>query len=344
MGQFQRFINQVTYDMNRKREHTRRKRGRIASSGKINFSTVKMPSISGMNRGKTHFSVIQGTENMKKLIGILLIAIGVILIFSKCSGGLKAKEKVASSKAITKVEKQQIASSYIDYMQDFNIGGETLEEMLKLSLKYKKDYAYTLAVWAVESYKGVPIEQIEKCIKEKDTTNLLDEFGMYDYAAQVYKQFVYDIKCFPIKEKDLYTYENGWKDPRSYKGDRLHYGIDIMSKSNEVGKIKVRSMTNGTVENIGWNQVGGYRVGIRSKNGAYFYYAHLDSYPKGLKKGDRVQAGEIIGLMGNTGYGEEGTKGKFPVHLHIGIAVRTPDNEEFWINPYSVLQHLEKGR
>lgn len=339
MKQLQRFMNQVTYDMSRKRNYTKRKRGQILPSSKINFSAVKVPSLSKMHRGRNQFSVIEGMENMKRLIGILLIAVGVILIFSKCSGGLKAKED-KSSKETTKVE-QQVSRGYIDYMQDLNIGATTLDEMLKLSLKYQKDYAYTLAVWAVESYKGVPKEQIEKCIREKDTTNLLDEFGMYDHAAQVYKQFIYDIRCFPIKEKDVYTYKNGWKEPRSYKGDRLHYGIDIMSKAGERGKIQVRSMTDGIVENIGWNQVGGYRVGIRSKNGAYFYYAHLESYPKNLKQEDRVKAGQIIGLMGDTGYGEEGTRGKFPVHLHIGIAAKTPNNEEFWINPYSILEYLE---
>nr|WP_307990231.1 M23 family metallopeptidase [uncultured Niameybacter sp.] len=339
MKSFQRFIGQVTYDMSRKRNYTRRKRGQIIPSNKINFSVVKAPSLSKMNRGRNQFVAFEGIENMKKLIGILLIAVGVILIFSKCSGGLKAKEE-KSSKETTKVE-QQISKGYIDYMQDLNIGAKTLDEMLKLSLKYQKDYAYTLAVWAVESYKGVSNEEIKKCIKEKDITNLLDEFGMYDHAAQVYKQFIYDIECFPIKEKNVYTYKNGWKEARSYKGDRLHYGIDIMSKEEEAGKIQVRSMTDGVVENIGWNQVGGYRVGIRSENGAYFYYAHLDSYPKNLKQEDRVKAGQVIGLMGDTGYGEEGTRGKFPVHLHIGIAVKTPSNEEFWVNPYSILEYLE---
>jgi murein DD-endopeptidase MepM/ murein hydrolase activator NlpD len=34
-----------------------------------------------------------------------------------------------------------------------------------------------------------------------------------------------------------------------------------------------------------------------------------------------VQAGTLLGFMGDTGYGEEGTSGKFPVHLHVGIYV-----------------------
>lgn len=38
-----------------------------------------------------------------------------------------------------------------------------------------------------------------------------------------------------------------------------------------------------------------------------------------IKEGDQVQAGEMLGFMGDSGYGEEGTTGQFPVHLHLGI-------------------------
>ena len=59
-------------------------------------------------------------------------------------------------------------------------------------------------------------------------------------------------------------------------------------------------------------------MGILAPGGAYFYYAHLDSYAD-LKEGDPVKAGDFLGYMGDSGYGEEGTTGKFPVHLHVGI-------------------------
>lgn len=82
-------------------------------------------------------------------------------------------------------------------------------------------------------------------------------------------------------------------------------------------------MTDGVVEAIGWLTKGGYRIGVRAPGGGYFYYAHLSSYAKDFQPGDAVAAGDILGYMGDTGYGEEGTTGKFPVHLHVGIYVRT---------------------
>ena len=34
-----------------------------------------------------------------------------------------------------------------------------------------------------------------------------------------------------------------------------------------------------------------------------------------LKEGDIVEPGQVIGYVGSTGYGKEGTSGKFPPHF-----------------------------
>ena len=49
--------------------------------------------------------------------------------------------------------------------------------------------------------------------------------------------------------------------------------------------------------------------------------------------------------MGDSGYGaQEGTVGNFPVHLHVGIYLKTDNYEELSVNPYWVLRYLEKRR
>ena len=96
---------------------------------------------------------------------------------------------------------------------------------------------------------------------------------------------------------------------------------------------------------MGWLEKGGWRLGIRAPGGAYLYYAHLYSYSKEWKKGDKVIAGDLLGFMGDTGYSKvEGTTGNFDVHLHLGIYIRTDNNEEMSVNPYWVLKYLEKYR
>lgn len=156
-----------------------------------------------------------------------------------------------------------------------------------------------------------------------------------------------ELEFYPVPEssvdKTLKTsYVDTWMDERSYKGKRFHEGTDIMASKNKRGLYPVVSMTDGTVANIGWLEKGGYRIGIISDSSAYYYYAHLDSYA-GVSQGDNVHAGEFLGYMGDSGYGKEGTKGEFPVHLHLGIYIYL-DGNEISLNPYYVLNSLENNK
>lgn len=66
------------------------------------------------------------------------------------------------------------------------------------------------------------------------------------------------------------------------------------------------AVESGIVENLGWNQYGGWRVGIRSfDTKRYYYYAHLRKnhpYSEGMEEGRIVKAGDVIGYLGMTGY------------------------------------------
>ena len=164
------------------------------------------------------------------------------------------------------------------------------------------------------------------------------------YALRQYYEAVWaDVTCFPAPYDGI-SYEDTWLAPREYGGKRRHEGTDLFGRVTVSGYYPVVSMTDGVVEAIGWLPLGGYRIGIRSAHGGYFYYAHLSQYERPFAKGETVEAGEILGFMGNTGYGEEGTFGKFPVHLHLGIYVTLPSKEELSVNPYWVLKAIEDIR
>lgn len=156
----------------------------------------------------------------------------------------------------------------------------------------------------------------------------------------MYETVLDGIACFPVAEKDKCSFDNSWLAERTYGGKRQHEGCDIMSNVNERGLFQIVSVSDGVVEQMGWLDKGGYRVGIRSDAGAYFYYAHLYDYAKGLQIGKKVEAGEILGTMGDSGYGKEGTVGKFPVHLHFGIYLNI-DGEEKSVNPYWILRYIK---
>lgn len=169
----------------------------------------------------------------------------------------------------------------------------------------------------------------------------LTKYNAEGYAAftEAYGAVWDDLICFPVAEQGM-TFENSWMFERNYGGKRGHEGTDIMPPENISGYYRVVSMTDGVVEQIGWLPKGGYRIGIRAPSGGYFYYAHLEAYSRAYQIGETVTAGEVLGTMGDTGYGEEGTHGQFPVHLHLGIYIRTKLHEELSVNPYWILRYL----
>ena len=157
-----------------------------------------------------------------------------------------------------------------------------------------------------------------------------------------------DLEYFPVAEASNRTdmtvsFVNSWMFDRDYGGSRQHEGTDIMPSVDERGLYPVVSMTDGTVRSMGWLELGGWRIGIDAPGGAYFYYAHLASYAD-LKEGDQVEAGDLLGYMGDSGYSTvEGTTGNFPVHLHLGIYLYD-SGQEISVNPYPVLKYTEQHR
>lgn len=166
---------------------------------------------------------------------------------------------------------------------------------------------------------------------------------LYGYNKAILSDLIY----FPVPmvtsgEADI-SYADSWFKTRHYGGIRRHEGTDLMASNNIRGYFPVISITDGVVENIGWLEKGGDRVGIRSTSGCYFYYAHLSSYAPDLNEGDTVIAGQLLGFMGDSGYGPEGTIGQFDVHLHLGIYVDSVFGE-LSVNPYWILKMLEDNR
>lgn len=165
----------------------------------------------------------------------------------------------------------------------------------------------------------------------------------FERVSGYYSAILDDVVCFPV-DSDGIVYENSWMFERNYGGRRGHEGTDLMPPENLRGQYRIVSMTEGIVEKIGWLPLGGYRIGIRSPSGGYFYYAHLDSYSRSFRVGEHVSAGTVLGWMGDTGYGPEGTRGKFDVHLHLGIYIRTENAQELSVNPYWVLRFAQAIR
>lgn len=111
----------------------------------------------------------------------------------------------------------------------------------------------------------------------------------------------------------------------------IHEGIDIFTEEHA----PVASMTAGRIERVGWTFYSGWRVGVRGTDGKYYFYAHLSTFAPGLAEGQSVGSGQILGRVGNSGYGPEGTADEFPPHLHVGIQDGTR-----WVSAEPTLRKL----
>lgn len=141
---------------------------------------------------------------------------------------------------------------------------------------------------------------------------------------------------FPLPVGAGYSYVDSWGAPREFGGNRQHLGTDIMAGTGT----PVLAVTQGFVERKGWDRLGGWRIGVRGDDGNYYYYAHNFGYAHGIEVGIRVRSGQMIAFVGSSGYGEIGTTGRFPPHLHFGIYDRS--NQPF--NPYPYLRRWENSQ
>ena len=119
--------------------------------------------------------------------------------------------------------------------------------------------------------------------------------------------------------------QNTWGMARY--GGRHHQGIDIFAPRNT----PIRSATAGVVEFKGMRGLGGQVVYVIGPGGYRHYYAHLEEYgPQAV--GDWVEAGEIVGYVGNSGNAAVSS-----THLHYGIYA--PGGTA--VNPYMFLRNGE---
>ena len=161
----------------------------------------------------------------------------------------------------------------------------------------------------------------------------------------------YGLKAFsPIAAGYGYSHCSDFGVGRSFGFKRKHLGNDLMGALGT----PIVAVEGGVVEALGWNRYGGWRVGIRSFDSKrYYYYAHLQKdhpFAEDLQEGDIVQAGDLIGFMGRTGYSDkENVNNIETVHLHFGLELIFDESQkeclsEIWIDVYDIVRLLNRHR
>lgn len=115
-------------------------------------------------------------------------------------------------------------------------------------------------------------------------------------------------------------------------GGRTHHAIDIHAPRGT----PVLAAADGKILKLDNGKLGGLSIYHLGDDGeTRYYYAHLDRYADGLAPGQRVEQGQVIGYVGDTGNAAPGD-----FHLHFSVALLR-DSRRWWegtnVNPFALL-------
>ena len=101
------------------------------------------------------------------------------------------------------------------------------------------------------------------------------------------------------------TFRDSWLEPRP--GGRQHHGVDMVGAMGT----PLVAVESGVVYGTGWHYLGGINLYLRGDSSDVYYYAHMSGFAGGISDGVRVNKGQTVGYVGDTG------DASVP-HLHLG--------------------------
>lgn len=324
---------------------------------------------------------------------ILIELLLIIILLGGHFTGQEDPAAVSGNIKIAQKNTENGKKDYIKWV-DFTVSCEALdfayEKDVKAheagtSLDWVSLLAYTASKWggsfdkkAMKEMEKMADEAMKKADETHTATDIIDAAGAdlkyYPYYKEAYGAIlsgmvgsyraqlpnedgsvswhdVYGLKAYsPIARGFDYSDYDDFGAARSYGYSRPHLGHDMMGQTGT----PIICIESGYVEVLGWNQYGGWRIGIRSfDQKRYYYYAHLrQNYPyqSDLKEGSIVTAGQVIGYMGHTGYStQENVNNINTTHLHWGLELvfdesQKESDNEIWIDCYQLSRFLRKHR
>lgn len=320
-----------------------------------------------------------------KAVSLLVLA-EILILFALIFRLLPSSPPIEEASSSVTTASDSIRKGFIKWV-DFNVTADAMRQALRLDvdsynqtphLNWLELLAYLGARYGGDfsHYQASDMDHLAQQLKEgASMEELTKDMKYYSYYLEAYSAVLggmtgtyeiqipdestgepkwvtkYGLKSFsPIAKNYPYNDFDDFGVSRSYGFKRQHLGHDLMG---QVGT-PVIAVESGYVEAIGWNQYGGWRLGIRSFDGKrYYYYAHMRQnfpYYKGLEEGSVVTAGQVIGYMGHTGYSKkENVNNIKVVHLHWGLQLifdesQKEGNNEIWIDCYNLTRFLYKNR
>ncbi|MBQ9949519.1 MAG: M23 family metallopeptidase [Clostridia bacterium] len=200
------------------------------------------------------------------------------------------------------------------------------EEAANMYNDIRYTYAYLTSLYDENGdYSALPYEQ-------QITPAPTDDAASSDFPAPTATYYGFDIAyesklVFPLDT--VPAFRDTWAQGRS-NNTRQHTGTDIINPEGS----NIYSCSDGEVLFIGTDKIPGNYVIILDSCGFEYHYYHLCELPTEISEGDKVQPGDLIGHVGNTGNSDVS-------HLHVAII----DPHGVFINPYGLMHKLaEKAK
>ena len=298
--------------------------------------------------------------NLKITFIILII---FILLFSLIISFVFANNENEEKKDFIKWVDFKITYDVLDKTSKLDINSHVKNEEIKYNWIELLAYLACKNGGDFKKFKQTDLDDLIKKIKNGQTIGeLTQNMKYYNYYFESYSAVLsgfigdykiettnedgqkivtekYGIKAFlPIAKNYGFSHYDDFGNSRSYGFKRTHLGNDLMGS---IGT-PIVAVESGTIEHIGWNQYGGWRIGIRSfDKKRYYYYAHLRK---------TVKAGDVIGYLGMTGYSLKENVNNINIpHLHFGMQLifdksQEDGNNEIWIDVYNIIEFLKKNR
>lgn len=315
------------------------------------------------------------TIKLKKIYIIILLLIIIFTgIFSIIITSFANSEEESKEKTYIKWVDYNVPLEVMEKTAKLDIDSHSKNEDVKLNWIELISYLASKYGGNFKSFKQKDLDSlVEKLKNGEKIENLVTNQKLYSYYIEAYtsilKEFIgeyeieqeengekvfkekYGIKAFlPIAKNYGFSHYDDFGNSRSYGYKRVHLGNDLMGS---IGT-PIIAVESGVVEALGWNQYGGWRIGIRSfDKRRYYYYAHLRKnhpYAKDLKEGDVVKAGDVIGYLGMTGYSTKENVNNINVpHLHFGLQLIFDESQkdgvnQIWIDVYNIINFLKKNK
>jgi murein DD-endopeptidase MepM/ murein hydrolase activator NlpD len=313
--------------------------------GGICCSCDSFASLNGLNNNHIVFNSLSDvSENQNKDAlflsqqeGAPLETPDLKIIQDNTLGGI-ATPRVVSTKTLGDVfgKSSQSKKEVLDYIVQPGDTLQSIAESNEISLNtllWANDLTSSSKIKVGQSLVILPIDGVLHFVKSGDTlgavaskykANLENVIAFNDLANQddiyigdilVVPGGVMPAKAAPIINNNSIPLANNFfiypTNGKITQGLHYYNAIDVANKCGT----PVYAAASGTVQRVkyGYNAGGGNLVTILHSNGIVTYYGHLQTIF--VKSGDKVNVGDRIGLIGNTGY----VVGATGCHLHFQV-------------------------